>query len=225
MKNVNERKYYEAYDERYKTVHGKGLCWSTDTPSPIVFEIIEKYNITAKMKLLELGCGEGRDAYFLLKNGFHLLATDISPEAIGFCQKRYPMYKDNFQIVDCIKDSLNEKFDFIFAVAVIHMLVLDDDRSAFYQFLHKHLTEDGVALICSMGDGNIERKSDIRTAFELQERTCEGEKVFVAGTSCRMINNETFSQELERNHLFVLEKGQTSIPNAFPDVMYAVVKK
>ena len=44
MKNVNERKYYEAYDERYKAVHEKGLCWSTDTPSPIVFEIIEKYN-------------------------------------------------------------------------------------------------------------------------------------------------------------------------------------
>ncbi|MBO5938201.1 MAG: class I SAM-dependent methyltransferase [Clostridia bacterium] len=225
MKNVNERKYYEAYDERYKTVHRKGLCWSTDTPSPIVFEIIEKYNITAKMKLLELGCGEGRDAYYLLKNGFHLLATDISPEAINFCQKRYPTYKDNFQIVDCIKDSLNEKYDFIFAVAVIHMLVLDDDRNAFYRFLHTHLTEGGVALICSMGDGNTERQSDIRTAFELQERNCEGEKVFVAGTSCRMINNEIFSHELERNHLFILEKGQTSIPNAFPDMMYAVVKK
>ncbi len=154
-----------------------------------------------------------------------ILATDISPEAIGFCQKRYPTYKDNFQIVDCIKDSLNEKFDFIFAVAVIHMLVLDEDRNAFYQFLHTHLTEDGVALICSMGDGNTERQSDIRTAFELQERTCEDEKVLVADTSCRMINNETFSQELERNHLFVLEKGQTSIPNAFPDMMYAVVKK
>ncbi len=50
------------------------------------------------------------------------------------------------------------------------MLVLDEDRNGFYQFIRSHLKSDGIALICSMGDGNYEMQSDISNAFELQER-------------------------------------------------------
>jgi len=39
---MSERKYYEAYDERYKTVHEKGIRWFGDKGSPIVSEIISK---------------------------------------------------------------------------------------------------------------------------------------------------------------------------------------
>jgi len=58
-------------------------------------------------------------------------------------------------------------FDFIYSVAVIHMLVLDEDRNAFYQFIRSHLRQDGIALICTMGDGNVEMQSDIGKAFEI----------------------------------------------------------
>lgn len=33
-------KYYKAYDERYKTVHLKGVSWSSDKSSPVVLYII-----------------------------------------------------------------------------------------------------------------------------------------------------------------------------------------
>lgn len=46
--NADYRKYYEAYDERYKTVHEKGIRWFSDNCSPIVSEVIEKYEITQK---------------------------------------------------------------------------------------------------------------------------------------------------------------------------------
>jgi len=220
-----ERKYYEAYDDRYKAVHQQGLHWFTNNASPIVTEVIESYNITPQMCSLELGCGEGRDAQHLLEEGFNLLATDISPEAIRYCQEKWPHYKDHFKVVDCVNDVLKDKFDFIYAVAVIHMLLLDDDRDAFYRFIHAHLSENGIALICSMGDGNTQRQSDINTAFALQERECQGKSILVAGTSCRMVDNETFANELARNHLSVIEAGQTSIPNEFTEMMYAVVKK
>ena len=218
-------KYYEAYDDRYKAAHEKGLHWFSSTQTPILSSVIKKYDITTQNKLLELGCGEGRDAQHLLLNGFSLLATDISPEAILYCKKTWPEYEKSFQIIDCINNKLAEKFDFIYAVAVVHMLLLDADRDAFYRFIYNHLENDGLALICSMGDGNTERQSDISTAFELQERECEGQTVFVTGTSCRMVNNETFANELKRNHLSIVEKGQTSIPNEFTDMMYVVVKK
>ncbi len=33
-------KYYKAYDERYKTVHLKGVSWSSDKSSPVIMYII-----------------------------------------------------------------------------------------------------------------------------------------------------------------------------------------
>ena len=36
----NERKYYAAYEERYKAAHKEGVSWSSDINTPIVLEII-----------------------------------------------------------------------------------------------------------------------------------------------------------------------------------------
>ena len=79
---IDNRKYYTAYDERYKTAHKNGISWSSNKSSPIVMEVIEKYNIELEQCLLEIGCGEGRDSRTVLENGFNLISTDISNEAI-----------------------------------------------------------------------------------------------------------------------------------------------
>ena len=68
-----ERKYYEAYDDRYRQVHGEGLQWFHDDPTPIVMETVKEFQLTQVHRLLELGCGEGRDAYILLQQGYDLL--------------------------------------------------------------------------------------------------------------------------------------------------------
>ena len=49
------KKYYEAYEDRYKTAHEKGVSWSSSQCTPIVLE-----------------------------KGYRLLATDISPEAVDY---------------------------------------------------------------------------------------------------------------------------------------------
>lgn len=224
MKN-NNRKYYAAYEERYKTAHAQGVSWSSDVSTPIVMEVIKKYHITHDQRLLEIGCGEGRDSKAVLEGGYRLMATDISGEAIAYCKKFMPQYESNFSILDCLSDRLEGQFDFIFGIAVIHMLVLDEDRNGFYQFIHNHLCENGIALICTMGDGKFETQSDITQAFTLQERNHETGKMMVAGTSCRMVSFGTFENELARNNLSIIEKGITSsLPN-FDSLMYAVVKK
>lgn len=220
-----QKSYYEAYDERYKTVHQKGIHWFSENSSPIVLDVLSRYPIGKQAALLEIGCGEGRDALPLLKEGRKLLATDISEEAIRYCRELLPDYRDCFRVLDCVNGSLPQRFDFIYAVAVIHMLVLDEDRNAFYRFIRRHLSPGGIALICSMGDGKTERESDIQTAFTLQQRSCRGEPLAVAATSCRMVSEKTFEKELAENGLDILEKGLTGIPEEFPEMMYAVVKK
>jgi cyclopropane fatty-acyl-phospholipid synthase-like methyltransferase len=174
---------------------------------------------------LEIGCGEGRDSKAVLEYGYNLMATDISPEAIAYCQKRLPGFKNHFKVLDCLSDKLDSKFDFIFGIAVIHMLVLDEDRNGFYQFIHNHLSEGGIALICTMGDGEFETQSDITRAFTLQERDHESGKMIVAGTSCRRVSFSTFESEIKRNNLTAIEIGITSSLPDFNSLMYAVVTK
>lgn len=220
-----EMEYYKAYDERYKTIHSKGHSWAADNCSPIVLEILRKYAVPRDAALLEIGCGEGRDARAVLDAGFKLTATDISPEAIRYCKEKSPDFAEHFHVMDCLSAGHDRLYDFIYAVAVVHMLVQDTDRDGFYAFIRDHLKESGFALVCSMGDGEFEMQSDIRTAFQLQERNHPSGKVLVAGTSCRMVSFRTFEAEMKRNGLEIVEKGLTEAMPDFNSLLYAVVRK
>lgn len=221
------KKYYEAYDDRYIQVHEKKLQWASDVPSAIVAQTMERYGIERDTPILELGCGEGRDASFLLNRGYRVTATDISPEAVRYCRERWPEYGENFRVLDCIGGELEGKFDFIYGIAVVHMLVEDPDRAAFYRFIREHLTDNGIALVCTMGDGTMEMCSDISTAFDLQQRTHgqSGEKLMLAGTSCRMVRWDVFLREIEESGMTLVEKGLTGAEPDFDVMMYGVMRK
>ena len=96
-----KRKYYEAYDERYRHIHDQNLIWFNNNPSPIVADTLREFSISNKHKLLEIGCGEGRDAYPLFEQGYNLLATDVSSAVISFCRKKKPDYAAHFQTLSC----------------------------------------------------------------------------------------------------------------------------
>lgn len=220
-----ERMYYEAYDDRYRQVHSLGLKWFDGSPSQIVGQIITEFVIRGKC--LELGCGEGRDAGYLLRHGLDLLATDISGAAIAFCREKDPEHRDSYLVLDCVNGRLDGAFDFIYAVAVVHMLVEDTDRGKFYGFIREHLTDAGLALICTMGDGNRECRTEASAAFRLQDRIHEpsGRHVRIAATSYRAVSFPAFRREMEENGLTIVKEGMTDIQPDYFQIMYAVVKK
>ena len=222
-----ERLYYEAYDDRYRQVHQENLAWFAETPSRIVSEVIERFGVRKNDDILELGCGEGRDAIFLLRQKYSLEATDVSKIVIAYCRKRWPEYADRFAVLDCVHGSLNKKYDFIYAVAVLHMFVKEEDRNGFYQFIRDHLKAGGTALICTMGDGELERSSDITKAFELQKRVHEssGKTLKIASTSYRAVSFDTFKKELTDNGLRISDYGLTEIEPDYWKMMYAAVQK
>ena len=141
-------------------------------------------------------------------------ATDVSPEAISYCKAAFPEHISNFQTLDCLKDHHPFSYTFIYSVAVIHMLVPSKNRTDFYQFIYQHLTENGLSLICTMGDGKIERETDIRNAFRVEEREHSSGSIPVSSTSCKMVSFSTFEKELKENHFTIIEKGLTE---SFPD--------
>ena len=85
-------KYYEAYDIRYRQVHEKGLTWAVDNNTELVEKVIYKYHLENE-KMLEIGCGEGRDSKYLLPDNQETIkATEILAKE-GFVVMPY-MYPD-----------------------------------------------------------------------------------------------------------------------------------
>lgn len=96
-----DRKYYQAYEDRYKQVHRKNLSWFSSAASQIVMDTIRKYYGEKSPKILDVGCGEGRDILFLLDKGYDVTGVDISAEAIKFCKaKAGETDKHRFQVLD-----------------------------------------------------------------------------------------------------------------------------
>ena len=78
--------------------------------------------------LLELGCGSGRDAAFMVSQGFKVLATDGSAAMVEQAQRHHPELAGQVTQLE-LPDGLSNKFgiyDGIYAVAVLMHLSVQD---------------------------------------------------------------------------------------------------
>lgn len=220
--------YYKAYDKRYYQVHSNNMLWSTTEPTNEVIKFLEKYNCQKNDIILDLGCGEGRDAIYLLEQNYHVLALDYSIHAINKCNNiSNNKYKDYFIQFDILKDKLDKKFKYIYSIAVLHMFVTDNHRNLFLKFIYNHLTDDGIALICILGDGVKKYSSDVTKSFENTNRVVMNNSINleIATTSCKIVNWKNLEKELNNNGLKIKEKWiSTQIPE-FSSSMCVVVSK
>ena len=216
-------KYYHAYDERYRQVHAEGLAWFSDAPTPAVARLTA--HLPAGSRLLEVGCGEGGNAVALLQQGYSVLATDVSEAAVAYCRGKYPDFASHFARLDALSDPLDEQFDGVLAVAVLHMLTEDEDRQALLSFIRAHTRPGGTSMIVVMGDGEKAFSSDPNRAFEVQERVHEasGRVVHIASTTCRVVSRETLRWELKRAGLVIVEEGP-AVWDGSDFAMYALVR-
>lgn len=209
MEKVNNE-YYKAYEKRYNQIYKKNMLWSSKLSTKEVMDFILEYKITKNDKILDLGCGEGRDAINLLEQGYNVLALDYSKSVIDKCNElTNNKYVNNFKQFDLITDTIDNKFKVIYSIAVLHMFVLDEHRDKFLKFISEHLDKNGKALICILGDGTHEKSSNIDEAFNDVERIVmnNNTKVNIASTSLRIVNWDTLEKEILRNNLVIEKNG------------------
>lgn len=223
-----EDNYYKAYEKRYQQVYNNNYLWSSRKPTDEVITTIENENIKKDAKILEIGCGEGRDAIFLLEKNYNVLAIDYSNTVIEKCKElsnyKYP---NNFRKFDIINDLLEEEFDFIYSIAVIHMFVSKKHREKFYDFIYNHLNQNGLSLIVAMGNGIKEYTSDITKSFNNTKRTVinNGKSINVASTSCKIVSWSNFEKELSDSNLIIKKKWISNKIPEFDSSMCVLVSK
>lgn len=79
-------------------------------------------------RLLELGCGSGRDAAFMVDQGFEVLATDGSAAMVEQAERHHPELAGHLAHLT-LPDGLSTKsgtYDGIYAVAVLMHLSVED---------------------------------------------------------------------------------------------------
>ena len=75
-------------------------------------------------KLLEIGCGNGRDAVYFSTNGINVTAIDRSKIAISECKKNHTGKPINFftGLLSDVKEINNDKFEVIYSRFVLHAM-------------------------------------------------------------------------------------------------------
>jgi tellurite methyltransferase len=101
------------YDDKYGD---EGFFWGTETSS-LARKVLEFRPPPASPKLLEIGCGEGRDTIFFARNGYRVTAFDASVEGVKKTlawARNLGLTVEVFQ-ADINEFRLEEPFDVIFS--------------------------------------------------------------------------------------------------------------
>ena len=137
-----------------------------DYPSPFAEYVANK--LSNQQTILEVGCGNGRDAKFLASQGHLVTGLDRSGEAIELCKKLYSVESLEFffgTITDIAK--INKKqYDLIYSRFVIHAMSLNEEIKTL-NMSHKLLNKDGQFFIeCRSINDPLSSKGDILSNTE-----------------------------------------------------------
>lgn len=85
---LNPRDYWE---NRFREIDLETYDFSQSKPSSVLAGFCENY-LRIGATVLDLGCGEGRNAHYLAQMGYQVYGVDIAAEAVEFCRKRFDLY-------------------------------------------------------------------------------------------------------------------------------------
>jgi len=110
----------KAYDAKYRL---GGYYWGK-RPSSICYQVLELMPPERPLKLLDIGCGEGRNAVFFARNGYQVTAFDLSP--VGVEKTKKMAAETGVSLVaftaDLLEFRLEESFDVLFSTGTLHYI-------------------------------------------------------------------------------------------------------
>ena len=129
------------YDERYEH---PGYYWGK-TPSHSCYRVLQVLPPDRPLKLLDIGCGEGRNAVFFARNGYQVTAFDTSARGI---EKTKQLAADagvpiEAFVADINEFRLTESFDIFFSTGVLQY-VPPEKRMDLFTNYRKYTSSGGL---------------------------------------------------------------------------------
>lgn len=135
-----------VFDEAYMS---RPFLFGKSSTEELIY-VIDKFSITGNA--LELGCGDGRDTFHVLKKGMSVTAIDQSQNAIKILNNRTDLLSDDKSRLKAICANVTEidlginSYDFIYAITLFDHL--DKAQGSFLiEKISKHVRDDGYIFL------------------------------------------------------------------------------
>jgi 2-polyprenyl-3-methyl-5-hydroxy-6-metoxy-1,4-benzoquinol methylase len=144
------------FDAIYRSADGNAgtIPWARLRPNQMLIEWLEQQHLDGVGKrALVVGCGLGDDAEALAHRGFDVTAFDISPEAIQWCQRRFPESSVQYAVNNllALPDAWSGRFDFIMEAYTLQSLPEQTLRMQAAAQLARCLAPTGSLLVICFG--------------------------------------------------------------------------
>lgn len=129
------------YEEEYRK---SGYYWGT-APSKMCYRVLELIPPIRPLKLLDIGCGEGKDAVFFARNGYDVSAFDISDSGIEKTKRLADQTGVNVCVfkADLLDFRLDTNYDILFSSGVLHYIKLELREEIFCNY-KRFTNPDGI---------------------------------------------------------------------------------
>ncbi len=131
---TNYEKWYSS-DDYY---------WGTK-PADFCDELINLRPVSIAKKVLDIGCGEGKDAVYMAQKGYTVTAFDITKNGI---EKAKKLAVQNNVTIDAYVDDINtfqvnDTFDIVYSTGTVQYL-FDENKYAFFEKIAKIVNLNGI---------------------------------------------------------------------------------
>lgn len=138
----------EYWDSLFSGIDPETMDFSLSRPASVLADFCDRY-LQRDDKVLDLGCGGGRNACYLADRGYRVYGVDIAPAAVEFCMKRLERYHFSgiFRqgTLDCIPFPDN-RFAAVVCIATLDHVTLECAGRSIDE-IRRVLSDDGVMML------------------------------------------------------------------------------
>ena len=154
---MNDKSYWKEYYRK--------------NPNPVDPSTFAKFIIgfmEPEKKLIELGCGNGRDSVYFAQQKINVTAIDQIEEEMDYLNKKHSLYNLNFKADDFTNLDDDKKYDYIYSRFTLHSVNEKAEKRVF-DWITKQLNDEGLFF--------LEVRSINDPMFEKGEKISESENV------------------------------------------------
>lgn len=133
-----------AYEERYQS---ENYYWGL-VPNKLCYDILRMRPPIHPQTVLDIGCGEGKDAVFLARNGYQVMAFDCAESGLEKAKKlaeQYNVCVDFFK-ADIHEYRLENQVDVVYSSGVFHY-IRNNLRKELVDNYKQYVKTGGLAVI------------------------------------------------------------------------------
>ncbi len=180
-----------------------------------VIDQLLKGTIHADQRILDAGCGSGRNFSYLAKHNFNITGIDPMEEHIRNLQQQFPKYKNQLHASSIEEFQSPHSFDYIICSAVLHFA---NDHNHFNQ-----LISGLVSLLDSNGTLFIRMTTDHGLDQSYQNKT--GVFHLPDGSTRYLITRDQLTHLCKLHNLVLIEPFKTVVVEQLRSMSTIVLKK